>query len=130
MKDPTIFDESGRIRGAVFLERGGGRWGSGSGQWRVAEYAALFFLNVVEERHIILCWFLVVYVALDRVDVFLFSLLLGLSEVVYVFQVASSCFTLFMFVLGRSDGFQIFWRVLERLRSLFRLYFGSSCCQV
>ena len=91
-------------------------------------YAWLF--HVVQAVHIILCLFLVVYVALDRVDVFLFSLLLGLSEVVYVFQVASSCFTLFMFVLGRSDGFQIFWSVLGCLCSLFRLYFGSSCCQV
>ena len=79
-------------------------------------YAWLF--HVVQAVHVILCLFLVVYVALDRVDVFLFSLLQGRSEVVYVFQVASNCSTLFMFVFGRSEGFQMFWRVLERLRSL------------
>ena len=48
---------------------------------------------------------------------FLFSVVLGRSEVVYVVQVASSGSTLFLLVLGRFNGFQMFWRVSSCLRS-------------
>ena len=60
---------------------------------------------------------------------FLFSVVLGRSEVVYVVQVASSGSTLFLLVLGR---FQRFSNVLAcfKLFTFKRLYCGSSCCQV
>ena len=43
-------------------------------------------------------------------------------------QVASNCSTL-LFVLGRSDRFRMFWRVLGCSRSLGCM-FGTSCCQI
>ena len=63
---------------------------------------------MVQAVHFVLCKFLVVYVASDRVKVFLFLVLLGRSEVVYVVQVASNCSTLLSLVSSRSDGSQMF----------------------
>ena len=53
----------------------------------------------------------------------LFSVVLGRLEVVLVVEVASNCFTLFLFVLDRSDGFRMFPRA-SRLFTFFRLYFS------
>ena len=61
---------------------------------------------------------------------FLSSVVLGRSGVVLVVQIASNCSTLFWFVLDRSDGFRMFWRVLSCVRSsgciLVHLVFDSD----
>ena len=64
------------------------------------------------------CCSLVEYVDSDRFKVFVFSVLLDRSHVVYVVQVASSGYTLFFLVWVRLDGFHMFWRVPSCLRSM------------
>ena len=68
----------------------------------------------------ILCLFFVLYVASDRVEVFLFSVLSRRSEVVYVVQVVPRCFGLKMFnvcfvEMATTQEVELLRRQLEEL---------------